>query len=95
VADEEQRATGIAQCAHYPEQLRAFALRQRCGRLVEDEYARFMRQGARNLHHMLLRDAQPAGRHIGVEIGTQLAQYRCRPCAQLRPFHQAPLVGCD
>ncbi len=48
-----------------------------------------MGQGARNLHHVLLRDAQAAGRHIGVEVGTQLAQYRRRPCAQLRPFHEA------
>ena len=50
-----------------------------------------MSQGPRNLHHVLLRDAQAAGRHIGVEVGTQLAQYRRRPRAQFRPVHETTL----
>ena len=55
-----------------------------------------MRQRARDLHHVLLRDAQAAGRHIGVEVGTQLAQYRRRPRAQLARQSTRPRrVGCE
>ena len=79
---------GIAQLAHDAEQLRAFALRQRRGRLVEDEHARFVDQRARDLHHVLLRDAQAARRHVGVEVRVEIAQHRGRARAHRAPVHE-------
>ena len=49
---------GVAQLARDAEQLGAFALRQRGGGLIEDQHARLIDQRARDLHHVLLRDAQ-------------------------------------
>jgi hypothetical protein len=58
VRDEQQRAAGVAQLARDAEQVRAFALRQRRGGLIEDQHARLVDQRARDLHHVLLRDAE-------------------------------------
>ena len=89
MTDEQQRATGVAQLARDAEQLGAFALRQRCGRLVENQHARFVRQRARDLHDVFLRDAEPAGRRVGVEVGIELAQHRRRPRAHRAPVDEA------
>ena len=89
VADEQQCAARVAQLVHDAEQLRALALRQRGGGLVENEHARFVRQRARNLHHVFLRDAQAAGRHVGVEVRVEIAQHgRCLR-AHRGPVHEA------
>ena len=64
VRDEQQRAAGIPQLAGDAEQFGAFALRQRGGGLIEDQHARFVDQRARDLHHVLLRDAQCGHRRL-------------------------------
>jgi hypothetical protein len=88
VADEQERAAGITQLAYDAEQLRAFALRQRRGRLIEDQQSRFVRERARDLHHVFLRDAQGTGRRIGTKIRIEVAQHGRGRCAQGAPIDQ-------
>ena len=90
------------------EQALDFALGQRGGRLVHHDDPRISREGAGDLHHLLLADREVADRHHRVEVEVEVLQHllasrrasatrrRTRPCRGSRPrnmFSATVMVG--
>ena len=67
VADVEDRGARRGEAAQVRERLRDLGIGQRRGRLVEDQHAARVRQRRRQRDELLLADAEPASRQVGIE----------------------------
>jgi hypothetical protein len=65
-----------------PEQLLGLALRERSGRLIEDQHRRLLAERLGDLHHLLLRAWQMLHRLCGVEHKAEPSQNRFGLAAQ-------------
>ena len=60
---------------HQVEQMVGLLRRERGGRLIEDDDARLVEHGARDLHHLPLRRRQRAGKLRGIDLEVQPLQH--------------------
>ena len=76
--DVDDADAAFTQAADNAEDLGSLGVRQRRGRLVEDQQARGAAERAANLHELFLRRAQPIDARLGIEreamLGDQLAR---------------------
>ena len=73
--DEDHRHAVAAQGPHQVEQMVGLLRRERGGRLIEDDDARLVEHGARDLHHLPLRRRQRAGKLRGIDLEVQPLQH--------------------
>lgn len=72
VRDEDDALAAIAEPAQKIEEVLFLLGRERGSRLVEDDDARLVVDGARDLHHLLLRGAQVGDVRRGIDVQTGL-----------------------
>ena len=78
VADEHHRHSALLEVPHNLKQTHHFALRERCSRLVHDQHASVLRQGAGDLHQLLLGGAEHPKSRVRIDLETNRSQKRRR-----------------
>ena len=93
VGDEDHRHPPVAQLAGHPEELLDFMFGERCGRLVHDEHLHVERDRLGDLHLLLRRQREPAGRRPHLEPDAKAQQDLLGVRVPAPPVDQQPLLA--
>ena len=84
---DDSQAAGAEALEHHEEAVH-FERRQRRRGLVENQHTRVDREGARDLHHLLLRDTQATDRRRGADAHAELVQERLHRAVHLAALQE-------
>ena len=93
MGDVHDADTALLQMADDSMQNLDFAAAERGGGLVHDDQLRTLSHGARNLDHLLLRNAQPANLAARIDLQAQTSQYRAGIGMHALPIDQTTARG--